>query len=120
MVENRIKELRKLRKMTQVELAQKIGVTQGAIQKLENGVMDLTTKWMLSISQALDVKPYEILPQEWQPEEISPEEREILRMIRKTTTPPATDNSHLSAQANNPQNSNPAPQPPHKTTSNGR
>ena len=73
MVENRIKELRKLRKMTQVELAQKIGVTQGAIQKLENGVMDLTTKWMLSISQALDVKPYEILPQEWQPEEISPE-----------------------------------------------
>lgn len=120
MVENRIKELRKLRKMTQVELAQKIGVTQGAIQKLENGVMDLTTKWMLSISQALDVKPYEILPQEWQPEEISPEEREILRMIRKTTTPPAADNNHLSAQTNNPQNSNPAPQSPRKTTSNGR
>lgn len=120
MVENRIKELRKLRKMTQVELAQKIGVTQGAIQKLENGVMDLTTKWMLSISQALDVKPYEILPQEWQPEEISPEEREILRMIRKTTTPQATNNSNLSTPADNSQNSNQQAQPPHKTTSNGR
>lgn len=100
MAENRIKELRKLRKMTQVELARKIGVTQGAIQKLENGVMDLTTKWMSSISTALDVKPYELLPKEWQPEEITPEEREILRMIRKTAAPQKQDNSHTPSQTN--------------------
>lgn len=98
MAENRIKELRKFRKMTQVELAQKIGVTQGAIQKLENGIMDLTTKWMESISAALSVKPYELLPLEWQPEEITPEEREMLRMVRKMAKPEAENNRHIQPQ----------------------
>ena len=120
MAENRIKELRKLRKMTQVELAQKMGVTQGAIQKLENGVMDLTTKWMGTISAALDVKPYELLPQEWQPEEVSPEEREILRMIRKTTAPQATDNRDIPAQAEPPAHSAPSPNSARKSTTNER
>lgn len=120
MAENRIKELRKLRKMTQVELAQKIGVTQGAIQKLENGVMDLTTKWMSSISVALDVKPYELLPQEWQPEEISPEEREILRMIRKTAAPQAADNRDISPTQDSAPDTQQSPQPPLNPNTNGR
>lgn len=80
---NRVKEIRKLRKMTQVELAQAVGVAQGSIQKLENGEISLDIKWMKNLALALDVKPYELLPEEWQPEEVSPEEREILRMIRK-------------------------------------
>lgn len=67
MTNNRIKELRKLQGITQVELAEKINVTQGSIQKLENGIMDLTTKWMEILSNALNVKPYELLPEEWQP-----------------------------------------------------
>lgn len=120
MAENRIKELRKLRKMTQVELAQKIGVTQGSIQKLENGVMDLTTKWMSTLSIALGVKPYELLPQEWQPEEVSPEEREILRMIRKTATPQTTDNRNLPAQAEPAAHSAPSPNSACKPTTHER
>lgn len=81
MSENRIRYLRKLRKLTQVELAERLGVSHSAIQKLETGIVDLDTKWMKQLSIALDVKPYELLPLEWQPEEITPEEREILRMI---------------------------------------
>lgn len=64
---NRIKELRKLRKMTQVQLANAVGAAQGSIQKLENGEITLDIKWMSSLSEILDVKPYELLPQEWQP-----------------------------------------------------
>lgn len=82
MSENRIRYLRKLRKLTQVELAERLGVPHSAIQKLETGIVDLDTKWMKQLSIALDVKPYELLPLEWQTEEITPEEREILRMIR--------------------------------------
>lgn len=67
MAENRIRELRKQKKMTQVQLADAMGVTQGAIQKLENGIMELSLKWIEQISAALRVKPFELLPQEWQP-----------------------------------------------------
>lgn len=115
MSENRIKELRKSRGMTQVELAEKLGVTQGAIQKLENGVMDLTTKWMGTLATALEVRPYELLPKEWQPEEVSPEEREILRVIRKTTAPQNADNRDLPAPAENKTDSQQSSQLPPKS-----
>ena len=79
---NRIKELRKLRKMTQQELAKILDVTQGAIQKLETGERGLDIDWMRKIAQALNVEPWELLPKDMQPN-ISPEEQEILRTIRK-------------------------------------
>ena len=79
---NRIKELRKLRKMTQQELARILDVTQGAIQKLEKGERGLDIDWMRKIAQALNVEPWELLPKDMQPN-ISPEEQEILRTIRK-------------------------------------
>lgn len=98
MSENRIRHLRKLRKLTQVELAERLGVSHSAVQKLEAGTVDLDTKWMKQLSTALDVKPYELLPLEWQPEEITPEEREMLRMVRKMSKPTAEDNSHIQPQ----------------------
>lgn len=81
---NRIKELRKLRNITQVELAKACKTTQGSIQKLESGDIELDLKWMRKIAEVLRVKPYELLPIDMQPDEITPEEREILRMIRKS------------------------------------
>ncbi len=71
MAKNRIRELRKERGLTQVELAKILGVTQNAIYKLETGESDLNTKWMEKLSSALNVKPYELLPIEWQPQPIS-------------------------------------------------
>ena len=117
---NRIKELRKLRKLTQQQLAEKVGISYTHLGRIENGERGLDMEYIPAFAEALGVKPYEILPKEWQPEEISPEEREILHMIRKTTTPQATNNSNLSTPADNSQNSNQQAQPPHKTTSNGR
>ena len=88
MAKNRIRELRKERGLTQVELAKILGVTQNAIYKLETGESDLNTKWMEKLSSALNVKPYELLPIEWQPQPISKEEEQILALFRKKNKPP--------------------------------
>ena len=95
---NRVREIRKLRKMTLEDLAEKLSVSYSAIQKLDAGTVDLDTQWIRKLSAVLDVKPYELLPADMQPEEITPEEREILRMIRKTATPQSADNSHIPSQ----------------------
>jgi transcriptional regulator with XRE-family HTH domain len=83
MSENCIKEIRKRKHITQVELAQKLGISQGAIQKLETGERGLDLDWIEKISKALNVKPWELLPKEMQPD-ISPDEMEIIRAVRKS------------------------------------
>lgn len=93
---NRIKELRKKKELTQEQLAQMLGVTQNAIYKLEAGESDLDMEWMEKISEALNVKPYELLPLEWQPQPISEEEQELLALFRKkSTVTDSNDKSHL-------------------------
>lgn len=120
MTANRIKELRTKRKMTQKELADRLGLSQSHIAMLEKGERSLDIDLMAAISKELDAKPYELLPQEWQPEEISPEEREILRIIRKTATPQTADNRDLPTPAKSPTNTQQPPCPPLKTDTNGR
>jgi len=82
MSENCIKEIRKRKNITQVELAKRLGISQGAIQKLEAGERGLDLEWIEKISKALDVKPWELLPKDMQPD-ISPDEMEIIRAVRK-------------------------------------
>lgn len=82
MSDNCIKEIRKRKGITQVELAKRLGISQGAIQKLETGERGLDLDWMEKISKALNVKPWELLPKEMQPD-ITPEEMEVLRAVRK-------------------------------------
>lgn len=82
MAVNNIKEIRKKRGMTQVQLAKILGVSQGAIQMVESGQRSLDLDWMNKIAKALDCEPWELLPKEMQPN-ISPEEMEILRAVRK-------------------------------------
>ena len=82
MSDNCIKEIRKRKGITQVQLAEMLGVTQGAVQKLETGINDLTTKMMKKLAEVLDIEPWELLPKEMQPN-ITPEEAEVLRAIRK-------------------------------------
>jgi len=83
MSDSSIKEIRKKRGLTQVQLAQLLGVTQGAVQKLETGENDLTGKMLKKLATILNVEPWELLPKDMQPD-ISPDEMEIIRAVRKS------------------------------------
>jgi len=95
MIKNRVREIRKMRKMTLEELAEKLNVSYSAIQKLDAGTVDLDTQWMRKLAVVLNVEPFEFLPLDMQPQAVTPEEMEILRMIRKTTTPQGDDNKTI-------------------------
>lgn len=56
----RLRELRRLRKLTQVQLAEMAGVDQSTLSKAENGQMNITLQNILSIAAALDVQPAEL------------------------------------------------------------
>ena len=64
-MKNRIKEMRQSKGMSQQDLADLIGdnATKGQISKLETGAQPLTEKWMLRVSEALKVQPYQLLVQ---------------------------------------------------------
>ena len=97
-IKNNIKELRKKRGLTQQQLAEKIGISQVHMGRLESNARYMDLEQVEQIAAALGVKPFDILPLEWQPEEITPEEREMLRMVRKMATPQNPDNNHISPQ----------------------
>jgi transcriptional regulator with XRE-family HTH domain len=62
---NRIKEIRKNNKITQTELAEKIGVTQAAVAKIEaNTNNSLSVDMALKIAGALDTNIYELFGEE--------------------------------------------------------
>ena len=81
-MENRIKEIRKLRQMTQQELADKVGVSQVQIGRLEKSTRTLDVDMLADIAKVLNVEVWELLPKEMQPN-ITAEEMEVLRAIRK-------------------------------------
>ena len=89
-MDNRLKELRKAKKITQEQLAEMIGVSQALIALIEKGKRDIDFTLAEQLAKVLNVKPYELMPIEWQPQPITPAEQQILDMIRKTTAP---DNS---------------------------
>lgn len=57
---NRIRELRDLRKLTQVQLADQINTTHTTIGRLETGERGLSGKWVRLIAGALGVHPGEL------------------------------------------------------------
>lgn len=67
---NRIKELRQLRKMTQLELAEKIGVSQVQIGRLEKGERGLDIDDLPLFADALECEAWELLPKDMQPRAI--------------------------------------------------
>ncbi len=61
LMQNRILELRKERRLTLAELADKIGSTPQQIGRLEKGERRLTTDWMEKIAIALDVPAEDLM-----------------------------------------------------------
>lgn len=117
-IKNNIRQLRKKAGLTQEQLAEKIGISQVHLGRLENNARSMDLEQVEKIASALGCKPLDVLPTAWQPEEITPEEREILRMIRKTTGSQNSDNQHVSAPAESAEHSGQQITPPQKT--NGR
>ena len=61
MPENRIAFYRKLRKLSQTDLAEKIGTTLNMLGKLERGDRTLDTLWLEKIGGALEIEPHRLL-----------------------------------------------------------
>ncbi len=61
MLRNRIRELRKQRRMSIEALAERCGVTHPTISRLEAGKIKLTDVYLDCISKALSVEPIELL-----------------------------------------------------------
>ena len=97
-MQNRLKELRKAKGLTQEKLAEITGVSQSHIALLESNRRGLSFDNIEVFAKALGVKPYELLPLEWQPEPITPAEQQILDMIRKTATPDNTQSETSKAE----------------------
>ena len=96
---NRIKEFRRIRKMTQETLAELTGLTQGQIVRIEQGKTDIGIEQLCLFAKALNVSFIDLLPPEIATEyQLSTEERKILEMIRKTTTPDNQDTGNSKAE----------------------
>lgn len=85
-MQNRLKELRKAKRLTQEEFAKIVGISQSYVSDIEKGKRDMDFTLAERFAKALGVKPYELMPLEWQPQPITPAEQAILDMIRKTAT----------------------------------
>lgn len=63
-MENRLREIREAKKLSQVELVEKSGVSRTVISQLENGTRTvITSETMLKISKALEEPLEEIFLQ---------------------------------------------------------
>jgi len=51
----RLKEIRKIHKMTQIELGNKLGLTQSQIAKYESGFLSLDAKLIIKICKVFNV-----------------------------------------------------------------
>lgn len=89
-MKNRIKEIRKKRKLTQEELANLVGVSKQQIFRLEKGVRKLTQEWLIKISKALNCNIEDLLDKSDIPSikqdefsVLTEEEKNLIRTFRK-------------------------------------
>lgn len=61
---SRLRKLRKERKMTQIELADRLGISASYLNLLENNRRNITASLLLHISRILKVDPLVFSPQE--------------------------------------------------------
>lgn len=66
-IPNRARELRLRAGLTAEEAASRAETSTVQIYRLEKSEREMTFEWMYKLSQALNCKPYEILPNDWQP-----------------------------------------------------
>ncbi len=73
----RLRMLRRGRGFSQHELAQRLGISQNAYCRIENGKRELTVARLIAITQALGVAPGELLGGDGVPSALLPERMPI-------------------------------------------
>lgn len=82
---NRLRELRKAAGLSQVELANRTGVSQSAISQIENDVIAMDTAWMRAFARELRCETVDLLADEDNPDRLSAEERALVEAYRAST-----------------------------------
>jgi transcriptional regulator with XRE-family HTH domain len=70
---HRVRMLRRARGISQAELAQRLGISQNAYCRIENGKRELTVARFIALSHALGVPPGELLDGDGVPSELLPD-----------------------------------------------
>lgn len=79
---NRIRMLRQRADLSQTELGDLVGLTQGQIGHLENGARNLTLEWMKRIAKALGVSVADLLVDEDIPDRLAADEQQVVDAMR--------------------------------------
>ena len=98
-MENRLKYMRKLKGITQVELAKLAGTAQSHIAMIERGDRGIDFDLAQRLARALGIKTYELLPLEEQPEQLTPEEKAVLDIFRKSKQANETTTADTASKA---------------------
>jgi transcriptional regulator with XRE-family HTH domain len=79
----RLKEIRKRRAVSQVDLAQRLGIHQSLISQYERGYLRLHGALLVRLAQALQTTPDEILAVKTAPDDHPPLDRRFLRRLKQ-------------------------------------
>ena len=80
---NRLKELRKQKKLNQTELAEVIGISLNTLSNMESGKTDPSTETIIKLCDFFKISTDYLLTGKEGTSDISAEEREILEFVRK-------------------------------------
>ena len=94
-VGKRLARLRKERGLTQIELAERLGVIQSVLSRYERGVFRLNAELIVKLTQILNVTADEILNIEPVKESTGVHSRRLLRRIRQIDSLPKRDQQAL-------------------------
>lgn len=81
-MQNRIREIRLKKGMSQKDLPDFIGITQAQVARIETGKRSFNFDFLPVLAKALGCKPYELLPLEWQPATISDADLQLLKAVK--------------------------------------
>ena len=84
-LENRIRELRIMARLTQAELGARVGLHQTQIGNLEKGGRNLTFEWARRIAKAIDgnLNVADVLAENDNPDRLSQQEQNLVKNFRK-------------------------------------
>ena len=84
-MQNRIRTIRKMRKLSQLRLAEAVGCSNVQISDLEKGNVQLTLNWMRRIAAALAVDPADLLVEDDNPYILTEPEKILIDIYRAAT-----------------------------------